>query len=319
MPGFIRKSETFNRSFYIPVKGFFVCKVKNHNFGTIFVLRQGCNLFLPAVCYLSKNGEAIFKRILGGIIVEAFLMVFFIILIAELGDKTQLLVMALASRFKMKDVILGVGAALFVLNLMAVGLGHYLNTKLPLDLISVVAAYLFVAFGLWTLKPSHDDEEAKTGKLPPLIAIALGFFIAELGDKTQITAFAMSAKYGQPLWVFLGAFFGMVVADSLGIIVAVFLGKKIPQDKMALASAWIFVLFGVIGIMNGYKTNTIHFGVMIISLVVIIVIATRLLHKKNNRLLNNELQALNRTRCFDNEIEMKNKRTEKVVSKMQKE
>lgn len=249
---------------------------------------------------------------------EAFLMVFFIILIAELGDKTQLLVMALASRFKMKDVILGVGIALFALNLMAVGLGHYLNTKLPLDLISVVAAYLFVAFGLWTLKPSHDDEEAKMGKLPPLIAIALGFFIAELGDKTQITAFAMSAKYGQPLWVFLGAFWGMIVADSLGIIVAVFLGKKIPQDKMALASAWIFVLFGVIGIMNGYQTNTIHLGGMIISLVVIFIITAYLLHERNKKLLNDKRQDLNPTRRFDNEIEMKNKRTGKLISEMKK-
>ncbi|QCX34217.1 TMEM165/GDT1 family protein [Caloramator sp. E03] len=178
----------------------------------------------------------------------AFLKTFLLVLIAEIGDKTQLMCMAFASRYKVRDVALGVGVAIFLLNGIAVAVGSLLGSIIPFNYIKIVAAICFIAFGLWTIKGEDEDEEdvEKKTNLGPVITIAATFFIAELGDKTQLMTLTLAANFKQPILVLLGSILGMFVADSLGIVGAAWLKKYVPDALMKWATAIIFLVFGII-------------------------------------------------------------------------
>lgn len=113
----------------------------------------------------------------------AFLKTFLLVLIAEIGDKTQLMCMAFASRYKVRDVAIGVGTAIILLNGIAVALGSLLGSIIPFNYIKIVAALCFIAFGLWTIKDKEDDENEDIDKktnLGPIITIASTFLLQNL-------------------------------------------------------------------------------------------------------------------------------------------
>lgn len=178
----------------------------------------------------------------------AFLKTLLLVLIAEIGDKTQLMCMAFASRYKVRDVAIGVGAAILLLNGIAVAVGSLLGSIIPFNYIKIVAAICFIAFGLWTIKGEDEEEEdvEKKTNLGPVITIAATFFIAELGDKTQLMTLTLAANFKQPILVLLGSILGMFIADSLGIVGAAWLKKYVPDWLMKWATAIIFLAFGII-------------------------------------------------------------------------
>lgn len=188
----------------------------------------------------------------------AFLKTFLLVLIAEIGDKTQLMCMAFASRYKVRDVAIGVGIAIILLNGIAVALGSLLGSIIPFNYIKIVAALCFIAFGLWTIKDKEDDENEDIDKktnLGPIITIASTFFIAELGDKTQLMTLTLSANFKQPVLVLLGSVMGMFIADSLGIVGAAYLKKYVPDVFMKWATAIIFFVFGTITLYDAIPTS----------------------------------------------------------------
>lgn len=170
------------------------------------------------------------------------------VVLAEMGDKTQLLAMALACRFRWQTVMLGVFAATLANHFLAVVAGTYLTKLIPLDYVRIAAFASFILFGFWTLRGDTLEGEDKRFNFGPFWTVAVAFFLAEMGDKTQLTTVALAAEYQSLLSVWLGTTTGMLIADAIGIGVGIVLGKKIPERTIKWTAAFIFIFFGLSGL-----------------------------------------------------------------------
>lgn len=180
---------------------------------------------------------------------EAFLATFAVVFLAELGDKTQLLVMAFAAKFPWRQVLLGMTLGIFVVHALAVGVGSFLGSLLNPFYMEILASLMFLAFGVWTLRSGDDDEEAATaGRFGPVLTVMMTFIVGEMGDKTQFAAMAMAAAFSAWFAVLIGAVLAMVLADSLGLIAGAFLQRYLPPARMRWISGGIFMAFGVLGL-----------------------------------------------------------------------
>ena len=185
-----------------------------------------------------------------------FLKVFFTEFITEMGDKTQLMLIALTSKYKLRDIILGTAVAILVLNGLAVLAGGLVSEFIPDGLIKTIAALAFLYFAASTI--AGDDEEEGSGKskikFAPL-AVFCTFFIAELGDKTQLTAITFGANEGMSaaLVVWIGCSLGLFAADILGMLVGYLLKSKTPDGLLNTLAFAIFSIFGVFTLYQGLK------------------------------------------------------------------
>jgi Ca2+/H+ antiporter, TMEM165/GDT1 family len=179
---------------------------------------------------------------------EAYLTSLIFVVLAEMGDKTQLLAMAFASRYRWQTVMWGVFAATLANHLLAVLLGNYLTGVIPLHYIQIAASASFILFGLWTLRGDTLNDEDKRFHFSPFWTVAIAFFFAEMGDKTQLATVALATKYEGILQIWLGTTSGMLIADAIGIIVGIVLGKNIPEGPVKWVSAAIFIFFGITGL-----------------------------------------------------------------------
>ncbi|GAA2658536.1 MULTISPECIES: TMEM165/GDT1 family protein [Actinosynnema] len=173
---------------------------------------------------------------------------FGVIFVAELGDKSQLMALTFATRFKVWPVILGITIATAIVHLASVAIGFGLGAALPTGWINLAAAIAFVIFGFWTLRGDSltDDEKSKAQNVTRSAVIAVGtaFFLAELGDKTMLATITLATDYG---WfgVWIGSTLGMVAADALAIVVGRALGKALPEKTIRYGASALFFLFGV--------------------------------------------------------------------------
>ena len=187
-----------------------------------------------------------------------FLKVFFTEFIAEMGDKTQLMLIALTSKYKLRDIISGTAVAILVLNGLAVLAGGLVSEFIPDWLIKTIAALAFLYFAVSTIAGDDDDEEEGSGKskikFAPL-AVFCTFFIAELGDKTQLTAITFGANEGMSaaLVVWIGCSLGLFAADILGMLVGYLLKSKTPDGLLNTLAFAIFSIFGVYTLYQGLK------------------------------------------------------------------
>lgn len=190
------------------------------------------------------------------------------VVLAEMGDKTQLLAMAFATRFKASTVLWGVFVATAANHLLAVEVGTWLTNFIPLSYIQIAAAASFVLFGLWTIRGDELKNEDKRFSFNPFWTVAIAFFVAEMGDKTQLATVALAAKYQTILPVWAGTTGGMMIADAFGIGVGIMLGKKIPERFVKWGAAAIFILFGLYGLQEnvprGLLTPVIEITVVIL-------------------------------------------------------
>jgi len=175
------------------------------------------------------------------------------VVLAEMGDKTQLLAMAFASRYPWQTVMWGVFAATLVNHFLAVVAGNYLTAFVPLRYIQIAAAASFILFGLWTLRGDRLEGEDRRFNYSPFWTVAVAFFVAEMGDKTQLATVALAARYESIVPVWLGTTSGMLVADAIGIIVGIVMGKKIPERLIKWFAALIFIGFGVFGLYGAFR------------------------------------------------------------------
>jgi len=174
--------------------------------------------------------------------IRAFLLVF----IAEMGDKTQLLAMAFATRFPVRKVMAGIGLGALLNHGLAVALGSYLSRLVPINPVQMIAGAAFVGFALWTLKPDGGEEEKETGmRFGPVVTIVLTYFLGELGDKTQLTAITLAADSGRPLMVLAGTVSGLIASGALGIFIGKKLGDRIPELGIKILAASVFMFFGI--------------------------------------------------------------------------
>ncbi len=178
----------------------------------------------------------------------AYITSLLFVVLAEMGDKTQLLAMAFATRYPWRTVMWGVFAATILNHLFAVVVGSYLTSVIPLSSIQIAAAASFIVFGLWTIRgDSLDGEDKKTGR-SPFWTVAIAFFLAEMGDKTQLATVALAAQFNTIVPVWLGTTTGMLIADGIGIIFGIVMGKKIPERAVKWFAALIFIAFGLVGL-----------------------------------------------------------------------
>ncbi len=179
----------------------------------------------------------------------AFIAAFAFVLLAEMGDKTQLLAMAFAAKYNASKVLLAVFLATLLNHALAVAVGHFLTTVIPLDIISFCAAVSFILFGLWTIRgDTLEDEDRKESRFGPVLTVGIAFFLAEMGDKTQLATVSLAVEYRNMPGVLMGTTLAMVTADAIGIIAGIVMRRHIPDRAVKWVSALVFVVFGLSGI-----------------------------------------------------------------------
>lgn len=181
----------------------------------------------------------------------------------ELGDKSQLLTIAFASRMKWYKVLVGVLLATLANHGLAVVIGTLLAHVPGWDgWVRFCSAILFLLFGLWALKPDADTAEKppEASRFGAIFTVAFSFFIAEMGDKTQLATIALAAQFPDaPLLVWFGAATGMMLADGIGMTVGILLHYRLSPRLCQIASAITFSLFGLFGLYEGL-TALLHFS-----------------------------------------------------------
>ncbi len=184
----------------------------------------------------------------------SFLWSFFFIAVAEMGDKTQLVALSFATKYKPAKVLLGIFIGTLVIHLFSVMIGEKISAYIPMHYLKIAIGLSFVGFAVWTLKgDTYEDGEKKSCKLGPIATVAIAFFLAELGDKTQLATISLAAQYRSFMGVWLGSTLGMVAADGIAIIIGIIAGKKLPEKMIRYISAGIFFLFGTIIIVDVYR------------------------------------------------------------------
>ena len=188
--------------------------------------------------------------------VNAFLVSFGVIFVAELGDKSQLMALAFATRYRTVPVLIGITLATAVVHLASVAIGAVMGAALPTRPINAIAALAFVGFGLWTLRGDEltDDDTARAERPTGHVIWAVGsvFFLAELGDKTMLATVTLATREGV-FGTWLGSTLGMVVADALAIVVGRLMGSRLPDKAIRIGAAAAFFVFAVI---LGYEALT---------------------------------------------------------------
>ena len=197
----------------------------------------------------------------------ALLTSFFLVGIAEMADKTQLLTVCLACRYPARKVLLGVSLAIAALNLAAVLVGGAAGALLPLRPIKVAAGLLFLTFGFWMLRPETTQPDAGPAPNPgtaragtaqagdagsgsgsgrgAVATVAAAFLVAEVGDKTQLATLSLAASFGALAAVWLGATLGMLAANGLAIGGGTLLGARLPEMALERISALLFIVVGL--------------------------------------------------------------------------
>ena len=179
---------------------------------------------------------------------EALLVSTGVVALAEIGDKTQLLAFILAARFKKPvPIILGILAATLVNHGLAGALGAWITASVSPGVLRWVLGLSFLGMAVWTLIPDKiEDEESQVAQhLGVFGATLVTFFLAEMGDKTQIATVALAAHYATPLLVVLGTTLGMLIADVPAVFVGDKLSARIPMKLVHSIAAVIFVLLGI--------------------------------------------------------------------------
>lgn len=206
----------------------------------------------------------------------AFVVALVLVSIAEFGDKTQMLTLVLSARYGARPVLIGVAVAILALQLLAVIAGGLVGSLIPPSFLAWGTGLAFVGFGVWTLVAGEDDEdidaEAERGSgRGPVLGTAAAFFVAELGDKTQIMTMTIAAnpaaaaaalgplglglatpsgqvELGTLAAVWLGSVLGMLLVNGLAAIVGTALGARLSPKIIKRVSGVVFISFGVLTI-----------------------------------------------------------------------
>ncbi len=187
---------------------------------------------------------------------ESLLVSTGVVALAEIGDKTQLLAFLLAARFKKPlPIILGILVATILNHGLAGALGAWITAVLSPEVLRWVLGLSFIAMAVWTLVPDEiEEDEAKiAGRLGVFGATLVTFFLAEMGDKTQVATVAMAAHYAAPVMVVIGTTLGMLIADVPAVFVGDKLAAKIPMKLVHGIAAAIFAALGVATLLGAGK------------------------------------------------------------------
>lgn len=182
---------------------------------------------------------------------EAFLVSTSIVALAEMGDKTQLLALVLAARFRKPwPIVLGIFGATVLNHALAGAAGAWVTTVLGPQVLRWVLGVSFIAMAVWMLIPDKLDD-GETGNAPRLGVFGttvLAFFLAEMGDKTQIATVMLAAQYNAYAWVVAGTTLGMMLANAPVVWLGERMMRRVPVRAVHIVSALIFLALGVLAL-----------------------------------------------------------------------
>jgi putative Ca2+/H+ antiporter (TMEM165/GDT1 family) len=174
---------------------------------------------------------------------------FLLVAASEMGDKTQLLAFSLAARYRRPWTVMGGILLATVLNhALAASAGSWIASQVPPRLMAAVLGVTFIAFGLWTLKPDTLDEARAPDRFGPFLTTTVLFFLAEMGDKTQLATVALAARYASVVAVTIGTTAGMLAADGLAVFVGERLATRVQMRWVRMAAAALFFAFGAVAL-----------------------------------------------------------------------
>ena len=184
---------------------------------------------------------------------DSFLVSTGVVALAEIGDKTQLLAFLLAARFKKPlPIVLGILVATLANHGLAGALGAWITQLLSPQVLRWVLGLGFLAMAAWTLVPDGIEEEETSiaSRFGVFGATLVTFFLAEMGDKTQVATVALAAHYAAPLWVIAGTTLGMLIADVPAVFLGDRLAGRIPMKLVHGIAAAVFVALGVAALLG---------------------------------------------------------------------
>ncbi len=176
---------------------------------------------------------------------EEFLEAFVLVFVAEVGDKTQLLLMTLAAKYTVLQMLLGILLGVTANHGAAVAIGCCLSSVIEGRLLQIFAGFIFIVFGIITIVFDSEDEKSRSFKFGPVLTTALTFLLGEMGDKTQLTAMTLAMEAHNPAMVLAGSVSGMLAIGLVGIIIGTTLTKYIPSNIIRTLSGLIFIIFGI--------------------------------------------------------------------------
>lgn len=181
---------------------------------------------------------------------------FLLIFLAEMADKTQLMMMALTNKYNVRSVISGMIVGILIISWLSVLAGDLIGDLIPMWVVELCAAIMFLWFGLSNLRV-RDEESGKDLNFHfPILSIAFTFIVAELGDKTQLTTVAMAADHmGEHIPIFLGASLGLIMANLFGVFAGKLIFQHFSEDSVKVVSSFIFFLFGSINLFELIPAN----------------------------------------------------------------
>ncbi|WP_034588733.1 MULTISPECIES: TMEM165/GDT1 family protein [Acinetobacter] len=186
-----------------------------------------------------------------------FLLSTSIVALAEMGDKTQLLALLLAARFrKPVPILVAILLATIINHGLSAALGQWITTVISPDILLWVVSIGFIAMAIWMLIPDELGDESssinKWQKLGVFGATFILFFLAEIGDKTQIATVALAARFDSVLWVMMGTTVGMMIANAPAVFIGDKLANRLPISLIHKIGALIFLLIGVGTLLKHY-------------------------------------------------------------------
>ena len=181
---------------------------------------------------------------------QAFIVSTSVVALAEMGDKTQLLSLILAARYrKPMPIVLGLLVATLLNHTIAGALGAWLSSLMRPEVLNWVMAAAFIAMGLWILVPDkldEDDVAVPKQQMGVFFATVVAFFLAEMGDKTQFATIALAAQYSDVFSVVLGTTLGMMMANAPAVYLGNRFAQRLPTKIIHMIAAIIFIAIGVL-------------------------------------------------------------------------
>ncbi len=240
--------------------------------------------------------------------ITEYLQSLFFIFIAEMGDKTQILAMMFATKYKIRKVFLGIFLGSLLNHGLAVAFGSLMGSFIQPYILQVVAGAAFIGFSIWTLggeEEEEDLEESSRGR-GAVITVAAAFFIGELGDKTQLTAITLSVDALYPVFVLAGTVSGMVLTSGIGILAGSKLGNRMPGYLIKLFSGTLFFVFGTTKLASSTPDNWRNgatYGLFALVTLAALFFIGRILYRQRHKLAPTALEkAAERLFNFTNEM-----------------
>ncbi len=182
---------------------------------------------------------------------QEFLRAFCLVFIAEIGDKSQILAMTFATRYKAVQVVIGIFIGIVLNHFIAILMGIYISNIIPIKMLQVFAGILFIAFGFVAFKSDSEVKStSKNSNKHVISTIAIAFFLGELGDKTQLTAMALAMEGKWPIIILAGTTLAMLSVGCLGIFIIKSLNRRIPTYIVKIISGLVFIFLGMTKIIS---------------------------------------------------------------------